>query len=198
MPRVTHVKKARKDNPVCKKGESYYWWQHAFSSKQYSIIRPRGSQLTKSAFYSQWRQVEESLEDICNLTEKSQLEEPLQEAAETIRALGEECQESLDNMPESLQCSPTAELLQERIDACEEYATVLDEGEGVVDEDDASELISTARDDVDREDFDEGEDGEPDYKAAMDEAESEAQDEYNGLLQSALDDVMSNNPGEPA
>lgn len=26
MPHVTFVKKARKDNPVAKKGESYYWW----------------------------------------------------------------------------------------------------------------------------------------------------------------------------
>jgi hypothetical protein len=45
--------------------------------------------------------------------------------------IGEECQSSLDNMPESLQYAPTGELLQERIDACEsaQYEMDVDEFE---------------------------------------------------------------------
>ncbi len=51
MPRVTHVKKARKDNPVCKAGESYYWWKFRYGGKRYSLTRPRPSQLTQSAYF---------------------------------------------------------------------------------------------------------------------------------------------------
>ena len=36
MPRVHHVKSARKDNPVAKKGESYYWWKFRYGGKRYS------------------------------------------------------------------------------------------------------------------------------------------------------------------
>jgi ElaB/YqjD/DUF883 family membrane-anchored ribosome-binding protein len=41
------------------------------------------------------------------------------EVASELQNIGSECQENLDNMPDQLQYSPTGELLQERIDACE-------------------------------------------------------------------------------
>ena len=40
-PRVHYVKSARKDNPVAKKGEPYYWWQSYCSPKQFSKTPPR-------------------------------------------------------------------------------------------------------------------------------------------------------------
>ena len=40
MPRVNFVKKARKDNPVVSKGESYYWWKYYFVPKMYSKSKP--------------------------------------------------------------------------------------------------------------------------------------------------------------
>jgi hypothetical protein len=48
MPRVHHVKKARKDNPVAKVGESYYWWKNFRSPKRFSKTFPKRSQLTGS------------------------------------------------------------------------------------------------------------------------------------------------------
>jgi hypothetical protein len=48
------------------------------------------------------------------------------EIAPEIGTAGEECQDSLDNMPEGLQESPTGQLLQERIDACESAQSELE------------------------------------------------------------------------
>lgn len=118
MPRVTFVKSARKDNPVAKKGESYYWWKHRNGPKRFSKTRPRPSQLTQSAYYSQVRSLVEMIEDR-TVTDGDELIELKDEVASTLDELRDECQSSLDNMPDSLQYSPTGELLQERIDACE-------------------------------------------------------------------------------
>ena len=43
MPRVNYVKKARKNNPAVKRGESYFWWKFRYGGKQYSKTRPRQS-----------------------------------------------------------------------------------------------------------------------------------------------------------
>jgi len=118
MPRVTHVKKAQKDNPVCKKGESYYWWKFRYGGKRYSLTRPKASQLTQSAYYGSLYEVEERIaEEACGTAEE--MEALRDEISEEIRNIGQECQDSLDNMPDSLQQGPTGELLQERIDACD-------------------------------------------------------------------------------
>ena len=66
MPRVTFVKKARKDNPVAKKGEPYYWWQFAFGTKQYSKTQPARSQLTQSSFLSQLYELQDGMEERFN------------------------------------------------------------------------------------------------------------------------------------
>ena len=139
MPRVTHVKKARKDNPVCKKGESYYWWKFRYGGKRYSLTPPRPSQLTQSAYYSQVRGLVEMIEDneVNDNDDFTSLRDEVSSELETIR---DECQENLDNMPDQLQYSPTGELLQERIDACEnaqsevESADEFDEEEPDIDD----------------------------------------------------------------
>jgi hypothetical protein len=56
MPKVNHVKCARKDNPEhdIKAGESYYWWsmmQGSRGVKHYSKTYPKRSQLTNSDFF---------------------------------------------------------------------------------------------------------------------------------------------------
>ena len=117
MPRVTHVKSARKNNPVCKKGESYYWWKFRYGGKRYSLTQPRASQLTNSPYYSTVRSLCEQIED-WESTEPDDLDSLRDDLASELENLGSECQDSLDNMPESLQTSPTGELLNERIDAC--------------------------------------------------------------------------------
>jgi len=118
MPRVTHVKAARKDNSVCKKGESYYWWKFRFGGKRYSLTRPRPSQLTQSAYYGTVRSLVEQIED-SNPEDNDEFVGLRDEILGGIEELGNDCQDGLSNMPESLQYSPTGELLQERIDACE-------------------------------------------------------------------------------
>jgi len=127
MPKVTHVKAARKDNPVCKKGESYYWWKFPYGPKLCSSTYPKRSQLTQSDFFSQMYNIEDEV--IARFNEAGDVEElrgMVEDAVEQIGELGEECCEKLDNMPESLQDGPTGELLQSRSDECESMADELE------------------------------------------------------------------------
>ena len=45
---------------------------------------------------------------------------------EDIRALGEEQSDKLSNMPDGLQQAPTGEMLQNRADACEDWASEIE------------------------------------------------------------------------
>ena len=121
MTRLHFVKKARcvhpspidysVDGKQIQIGEPYWWWKFKHGTKRISKTRPRRSQLTQSNFLGQWYEIEYdispgSLEDII----------------ERVEALIEECQESLDNMPEHLQeSSSSGEILQERIDGMQEW-----------------------------------------------------------------------------
>ena len=119
MPRVHFVKSARKDNPVAKKGESYYWWQFYRSGKSYSKTRPRQSQLTRSAYFGTLYSLQEMIEDT-EVTDNDDFTALRDEVASELDNLRDETQSSLDNMAEyNLEYSPTGELLQERVDACE-------------------------------------------------------------------------------
>jgi hypothetical protein len=125
MPRVTHVKKARKDNPVCKKGESYYWWKFRYGGKRYSLTRPRPSQLTQSAYFGTLYSMQEEIEDWSGET-YDDFESLKEDITSQIDDLRSETQDSLDNMPDQLQYSPTGELLQERVDALDSAESELD------------------------------------------------------------------------
>ena len=129
MPKVTHVKAAQRDNPVCRKGESYYWWSFRFGGKHYSLTYPRRSQLTQSDFLSQMYDIEDEVIAGFNNAGHSleELRSMVEDAMEQIRALGEECDEKLNNMPEGLQEGPTGELLQNRYDECETMADELEQ-----------------------------------------------------------------------
>jgi hypothetical protein len=131
MPRVNKVERARKAIPHAgiAVGDTYYWWtfknQRGPGTKVVSKTYPRPSQLTRSSFKSQWRSFSEQMGD---LSLDDGLYDALVEIAGEIRSLGEECQGSLDNMPEGLQQGATGEMLQERIQNCETWA---DEIEGL-------------------------------------------------------------------
>ena len=116
MARAHFVQKARKDNPAVKKGESYWWWQFRGGGKRYSATRPRGSQLTQSVHYSTIRAIAEMVED---WDDPDDIHSLCQDVEAQLEERRDECQESLENMPESLQYAPTGEMLQERIDACD-------------------------------------------------------------------------------
>lgn len=51
MGNIHFVKHARKDNPVAKKGESYWWWSIAYDSeKHYSKTKPTSQQIMESYY----------------------------------------------------------------------------------------------------------------------------------------------------
>jgi hypothetical protein len=125
MPRVTHVKRAQKDNPVCKAGEPYYWWKFRYGGKRYSLTPPRPSQLTQSAYYGTVRGLIEQISDY-NAEEPSDLESLRDEVAGEIRQAGEECNDSKENMPEGLQEGDTGQMLEERYNECESAADELE------------------------------------------------------------------------
>ena len=131
MARVTFVKSARKDNDVCKQGESYYWWKFRYGGKRMSLTPPKRSQLTQSNFLGQLY----DLQDGMSFSDYDDFESTVDEIKSTINEMRDECQESLDNMPEQLQYAPTGELLQERIDALEEWEGEFDNVDLEVDED---------------------------------------------------------------
>jgi len=127
MPRVNFVKTAAKDYPDVgiRKGDSYYWWKFRFGGKHKSKTHPRPSQLTQSEFLSTQLSIGERIDGLSSNTFE-ELEMEVDEIVSEIRQLGEEQSDKLDNMPDSLQESPTGELLQGRYEACEEWADTLE------------------------------------------------------------------------
>ena len=127
------------------KGESYYWWQFQNSPKQYSKTRPRASELTQSAYYSTLYSIVEQIEDF-----STDSAEELSEFAESIKTeledLRDTTQESYDNMPENLQYSPTADLLQERVDSLESGISEIESIDFDYEEEDEEELKQTIAD----------------------------------------------------
>ena len=158
MAKANFVEKAQKDNQVCKKGESYWWWKLSINSpKQFSKTEPRRSQLTGSAFLSTLYDIEDKV--IGKAVADSTLPETRDDIVSQLEELRDTCQESLDNMPESLQQGPTGEMLQERIDNLESAISEFEDLD--LDEFDGS--------DVEASDREEGEDDET-FKARMEQA----------------------------
>ena len=127
MPRVYHVKKARKDNPVAKKGESYYWWKFAFGPKCFSKTRPKRSQLTQSEFLSWLYDFEDDFEArFKDIDDPQDLETAIEDACSEISEQRDMCQDNLDNMPDHLQDTSDAGMtLQERIDQLDDWENQL-------------------------------------------------------------------------
>jgi soluble cytochrome b562 len=119
---VHFVKKARKDNPVVKAGEPYYWWKPMYSGrggpKRYSKYQPKRAQLA-SGFLAEFYSL---VDDLPNEMDDSELDD-LKSSVEEMRST---CEDSLSNMPESLQSGPTGELLQERVDGLQEWLDALE------------------------------------------------------------------------
>lgn len=164
MPRVHFVKSARKDNPVAKKGESYYWWKPRIggrgAGKRYSKDYPKPSQTTTSEFMSRVYAAQESLA-VCEDAEA------MKAVAEEIRELGQEQSDKLDNMPDGLREGDTGQLLEERASQCEEWADAIEAAADGIEDDDSDE-----DEDVDDEEGLEDESEENDsLAAARDEAE---------------------------
>jgi hypothetical protein len=132
MARAHFVKKARKDNPACKAGESYYWWSFRFGGKHYSLKPPRASQLTQSEFLGAIYTVKESMEDFTlgdgvKTTEsaKDDFESAIEGWVSEIESAGEVAQEGKDAMPEGLQEGDVGQMLEGRVDSAGEWASEL-------------------------------------------------------------------------
>jgi len=129
MPRVTHVKKARKAIPDhgIAVGDSYYWWAFRVggrgSIKKFSKTPPKRQQLTQSSFLISLYDIEDS---ITGLAADDTLPDMIADIAQQLRDLGEECQGSLDNMPDGLREGDTGQMLQERASMCESAADELE------------------------------------------------------------------------
>lgn len=164
MARATFVKKARKDieGTEIKKGDSYYWWKFRFGGKRYSKTPPSRSQLTQSGFLGTLYEIEDRMAAF-TCDNKEDFDEFKSELVSDIESLRDECQNSLDNMPEQLQSAPTGELLQERIDALESWSSEI---EGIECEDyDEESLREEMLSDYEKED----QEGEDDYKERIDQ-----------------------------
>jgi hypothetical protein len=129
MPRVHHVKKARKadrGNGI-KKGESYYWWKFRYGGKCKSKTYPRPQQLTQSGFLMAVYDIDDMKNQLTPSDTASGIEEALTAIKDAVETLKEECEGSFDNIPEQLQDTGSAGiLLTERIDALDSYYNDLD------------------------------------------------------------------------
>lgn len=124
MAKVHFVKKAAKDNPAAgiKKGESYYWWQLYKRPKQFSKTRPKPSQLTGSEYRQQVMEAIEALEAWEGVWAESDRDDLVAE----LEGIRDTQQDRYDNMPEGLQQGDTGVLLEERINALEEWISELE------------------------------------------------------------------------
>lgn len=110
MAKVTFVKSARKENPVAKVGESYFWWKNFRGPKRFSKTKPTRAMLTTSEFLSQVFTIEDETIPALNSPE---------EVADIITELEElqsQVEDSRCNMPDHLQDVGSGELLQTRYD----------------------------------------------------------------------------------
>jgi hypothetical protein len=162
MARVHFVKKARKDQPGgIKAGESYYWWKFRRGGKHYSKTAPRPSQLTQSEYLSSAYALQEQVEDMkIDPGDLQAAADELRSVADEVRNLGQEQEDRIGNMPDSLQDGEVAEMMRGRAEACEELAGELesaaDETEGIdptdeeepqkLNEDQTTELVSRVED----------------------------------------------------
>ena len=161
MPRVTFVKKAQKDNPVAKKGESYYWWKHRIgrsSIKKYSKTRPKPSQLTMSEYLGQCYAAEERFaEDVGTIEDEADCENAvstIEDIKGELEGVLEETECKRDNMQDAWPNGcPSLEIIEQRCDA---LPSVIDSLDTVI-----SELQDIDWDDVNEDEVneDEGEDG---------------------------------------
>lgn len=147
MPQVHFVKKAQKDYPEAdiKKGDSYYWWKFKFGGKHKSKTHPKASQLTQSEFLSAIYDLEDRIRSLSSDMDIEDIEAEVTEIIDEIRTLGEEQEEKRNNMPESLQDGEIGELLQSRADACEEWASELENVDFDTAKDDEDEDIGDVK-----------------------------------------------------
>jgi hypothetical protein len=145
------------------KGESYYHWAFQYGGKHYSKTQPKPSQLTQSNYLSQLYTIQETIADI-EPGGNDDIDSIIRDTVSDLENLKDECENSLSNMPESLQSSPTGELLQERIDALDNAISELESIDVNYDEPDDEDLREQLKDDVDDSLVEVPEEGDEDFE----------------------------------
>lgn len=133
MPRVHHVKSARKSKikrtcrrcgKVIKPGDSYYHFANRIGRSSITKVfcnehPPKASDKTTSDKLSQLYAAQENYSEHCDKLETFEdIAQAMHDAAEVAETVGQEYQDSFDNMPEQLQESSG---IQEKIDSCESW-----------------------------------------------------------------------------
>lgn len=133
MPTVTHVKRAQKDNAVCKKGESYYHWSFRYGGKHMSLTYPRASQLTGSAFLSEMYSINEEFGDMVeeDYETTEDMQDVLNDFVSRVEEQRDNSDESFNNMPEGLQEGETGQLLEARVEYCEEMVSEIEDAKNL-------------------------------------------------------------------
>ncbi len=141
-------KPAHKDELIwCPKGETYYTWKFNYGGAHRSRTYPLPSQLTQSEFLSTVYAAGETISGLDYSCSADDLEAYISDATSLIEEARDQAQESFDNMPEGLQQGDTGQLLESRVEACDE---MLSELEGV----DLEELGSAEEENEDSEESD--------------------------------------------
>jgi len=181
MPRVHWISKCRKSPGACGKcgkkiqrGEPYKWWKFRYAGKRVycRACKPRPSDLTAndklSRIYAAGESVEDALTEFGKDYDLESLRAALEEAAGEVRQVGEEYQESAENVgeyfPDSDQVSELeerAENLESRADDLESATSDLEEFEKPKEEDQveqaktdwAAEIVSTVEEYADMSEF---------------------------------------------
>jgi len=187
MTRAIFVLKAQKDYPEhdIKKGDSYYWWKFRFGGKHYSKTPPKPSQLTQSGFKQSLYDIEERIQGV---TVDDDLEAFIEDMKGELESLRDECQSSLDNMPEHLQeSSSSGEMLTNRVESLDsmidEFGSI-DATDTDVDEDDIKETTKEENPQ------NEGESDE-DYSARIEELATEIiEEETNNRKEEILGSIQ--------
>lgn len=147
MARVTYVKSARKDNPVAKVGEPYYWWKFQRGPKNYSKTRPLPSQLTSSDKLSRLYAAVELItelpcvnpDDVVLTKElvtdaQSSASDAMDAAISDATEVADEYRESAESIRENFSESPTADECEEKADSIESWCDELGDLKNQVDD----------------------------------------------------------------
>jgi hypothetical protein len=131
MPRAHHIK-AAKDYPAegITKGSMYYKWKIKTGPRSGHVYRsntpPKPQQLTTSSYKINVYGIQDSISELVHFSDVSGLEGAVEDIKSSIDDLISEVQGNLDNMPEGLQQGDTGQMLQERIDALQQWADEFD------------------------------------------------------------------------
>jgi hypothetical protein len=160
-------------------GELYYFFSVGFrGSKRYrcKLHRPKQSELCGSKLSGVYAAIEDVEEVLTTATTPEEIAEALESAASDVESVRDEYQESYDNLGDNFQNGQPGDDIQEKIDACEEFAQTLSDAA-----DEVRNIDTSATDDEDADTDDDHADPEEDKYVALIEARDKAEEAISGF-----------------